>query len=301
LAIVRTVGYDRRRKTEFEQFCERMPMSKAESVVDYRKLRPSEIVETIDVLCRRIQERFPESGLFQVARELHRISQEAVIRAVRIRRRNIPLRFGILLLAVLVAVLVWKGASFIRLNDEVFEFEHFVQSVEATLGSVVFVGAAIVFLFSLELRMKRARALDAVRELRSLAHIIDMHQLTKDPERITHTGRRTASSPKRTMTPFELGRYLDYCSELLSLTSKTGALYVQEFPDEVAIEAVDRLTNLTTDLSRNIWQKIMILESSVPPSETAAAKPEAEAREATSNDADEQVEAAPLHRHAQID
>ena len=62
------------------------------------------------------------------------------------------------------------------------------------------------------------------------------------------------------MTPFELERYLDYCSEMLSLVGKTAALYVQEFPDPVAIEAVDRLTNLTTDLSRNIWQKIMILD-----------------------------------------
>lgn len=271
-------------------------MSKAENSASYRKLRPSQIVETIDVLCRRIQERFPESGLFQVARELHRISQEAVIRAQRIRRRNVPLRLGVALLGVLVAVLVWNGSKYIRMNDEVYEFEHFVQSVEASIGSVVFIGAAIVFLFSLELRIKRARALDAVRELRSLAHIIDMHQLTKDPERITHTGHRTASSPKRTMTPFELGRYLDYCSELLSLTSKTGALYVQEFPDEVAIEAVDRLTNLTTDLSRNIWQKIMILETAVAPSETGGAKPDDERKEA-----DDEVEAAPPHRHAQID
>lgn len=276
-------------------------MPKAESPADFRKLRPSQIVDTIDVLCRRIQERFPDSGLYRVARELYRISQEAVIRARRIRRRNIPLRFGVVLLGVLVAVLIWKGAGFIRMNDEVFEFEHFVQSVEATIGSVVFIGAAIVFLLSLELRMKRARALDAVRELRSLAHIIDMHQLTKDPERITHPGHRTASSPKRTMTPFELGRYLDYCSELLSLTSKTGALYVQEFPDEVAIEAVDRLTNLTTDLSRNIWQKIMILESTLPPNGVAGSKPNAESPEPRSNDTEDQVEAAPPHRHAQID
>lgn len=262
---------------------------------NYRHLRPAEIIETIDVLQRRIQERFPESGLCQVARELHRISQESVIRAQRIRRPNVPLRLGTLLLAALVVGLIWKGASYIRMNDEMFELEHLVQSVEASLGSAVFIGAAIVYLISLELRMKRARALDAVLELRSLAHIIDMHQLTKDPERITHSGHRTASSPKRTMTPFELGRYLDYCSELLSLTSKTGALYVQEFPDEVAIEAVDRLANLTTDLSRNIWQKIMILESNLPPTPQAAASAD------PNPTIEEEVLAAPPHRHPQID
>ncbi|MGC3970793.1 MAG: hypothetical protein QM775_26700 [Pirellulales bacterium] len=166
-----------------------------------------------------------------------------------------------LLLIGLVVALVAMTARSIRLNNEVFQLEHFVQTIDSSISSVVFLGAAIVFLFSLELKLKRKRALEAVRELRSLAHIIDMHQLTKDPERVTGRGVATASSPKRTMTPFELGRYLDYCSELLSLLSKTGALYVQEFPDPVAIEAVDQVSNLATDLSRNIWQKIMILEA----------------------------------------
>jgi hypothetical protein len=245
--------------------------------MSYRLLQSQKIVETVEVLARRIYERFPSSSLHQVAVELHRISQEAIVRAERIRRPNVWLRLGVLLLVGLLVAVVVQLVRYVRLNEEMFELEHLVQSVEATLGTVVFIGAAIVFLFSLEMRIKRSRALDAVRELRSLAHIIDMHQLTKDPERMMGLGPMTASSPKRTMTPFELGRYLDYCSEMLSLVSKTGALYVQEFPDAVAIEAVDRLANLTTDLSRNIWQKIMILES-VParaggtPSATTPAK-----------------------------
>jgi len=57
-----------------------------------------------------------------------------------------------------------------------------------------------------------------------------MHQLTKDPDRAAGRGQSTDSSPARVMSTFELGRYLDYCSELLSLISKIGALYVQDFP-----------------------------------------------------------------------
>jgi hypothetical protein len=75
----------------------------------------------------------------------------------------------------------------------------------------------------------------------------------------------TASSPKRSLTTFQLSRYLDYCSELLSLISKIGAIYVQEFPDPDALEAVDQLSNLTNGLTRNIWQKIMILDRAVEP------------------------------------
>jgi hypothetical protein len=238
---------------------------------DYRRLKPDKIVNTIDLLSRRIRERFPESGLYRVAVELHRISEEAVWRAHKIRRPNLWLRAGIvLLLTALVAVLA-QAIRYVRVQEDMLELEHLVQSGEAAISGTVFLGAAIFFLFSLELRLKRKRALDAVRELRSLAHIIDMHQLTKDPERMTNRGPHTASSPKRTMTPFELGRYLDYCSELLSLVSKTGALYVQEFPDPPTVEAFDRMTNLTTDLSRNIWQKIMILESTVEQASNTAA------------------------------
>ena len=64
---------------------------------------------------------------------------------------------------------------------------------------------------------------------------------------------------KWTMTDFELSRYLDYCSEMLSLTGKVATLYVQRFDDPVALSAVDQIEDLTTGLSRKIWQKIVII------------------------------------------
>ena len=62
------------------------------------------------------------------------------------------------------------------------------------------------------------------------------------------------------MTRFELGRYLDYCSEMLSLISKIAALYVQNLDDPVVLVAVDEVEDLTSGLVHKIWQKIMILE-----------------------------------------
>ena len=44
------------------------------------------------------------------------------------------------------------------------------------------------------------------------------------------------------------------------MISKTAAIYVQEFPDSVALDAVNEITSLTNGLSRNIWQKIMLLD-----------------------------------------
>jgi hypothetical protein len=135
-----------------------------------------------------------------------------------------------------------------------------VQMLEAAFNSLLLVGATVIFLVTLESRIKRRRALQALHELRVIAHIIDMHQLTKDPERMHVQGPDTKSSPKRTMTNFELNRYLDYCSEMLSLSGKIAALYVQDFPDAHVVAAVNDIEDLTSGLSRKIWQKIMILD-----------------------------------------
>ena len=126
---------------------------------------------------------------------------------------------------------------------------------------MVFLTAYFIFISSLESRWKQRRVLQALNELRSFAHVIDMHQLTKDPERMLVTGPDTASSPKRTLSPFLIGRYLDYCSEMLSLLSKLAALWAQAFPEPKLLTAVDEIEMLTSGLSRKIWQKMMILNA----------------------------------------
>ena len=167
-------------------------------------------------------------------------------------------------IAVILAVVI--GALFtVRVKLGFSSFAELLQGLEAGINEIVFVGIAIFFLLTLEVRLKRSRALKAIHVLRSIAHIIDMHQLTKDPERLSAPRGDTASSPKRALQPFELVRYLDYCSELLAIISKVGALYVQRFADPVTLSAVNDVEDLTAGLSRKIWQKIMILDRILTP------------------------------------
>lgn len=156
-----------------------------------------------------------------------------------------------------LAVIV-RGSS---LPHNGFDLIGLVQVSEAGLNVVLLLGAAILFLIATERRIKRGRALRAIHELRALAHVIDMHQLTKDPERALVRTKDTASSPKQELTPGELTRYLDYCSEMLSLLGKLAALYVQRFDDPVALAAVNDVEQLTNGLSRKIWQKISIVNA----------------------------------------
>ena len=225
----------------------------------YRSLNPEHITRTIAQLRDRIQERFPGSGLGKVAEELQLIGNEAVARSQWIARPLLPLRIGIGLLVALLAAVTLLALAKLNVTKMWESFSDFVQAIDAGINDIVFIGIAIFFLVTLEGRMKRRRALKAIHELRALAHIIDMHQLTKDPEVILSGGPATKSSPKRAMTTFEMSRYLDYCSEMLSLIGKVAALYAQRFNDPVALSAVDEIEDLTTGLSRKIWQKIMLI------------------------------------------
>jgi hypothetical protein len=230
----------------------------------YRALDDALIERTIERLRDRIGERFPGSGLGRVSEELLSLAREASERAAYARRPHWPTRVGVgVAIAAMAAVIVAGVATALRMPAGFGGLSDVVQATDAALSDLVFLGATVAFLVTLESRIKRQRVLRWLYQLRSVAHIVDMHQLTKDPERLLSPQPAlpdTASSPARTLTPPELGRYLDYCSELLALTSKVAALVVQHFTDPVVLQAVNEIETLCSGLSGKVWQKITLLE-----------------------------------------
>ncbi len=239
----------------------------------YRHIDAERVVDTIAALRARIEERFPNSGLSRVCQELQVTAAASGDRVVEIGRHNTGLRVGVglvLLGCVWLITHVVALIDFSKTNaDSVYSI---LQGIEATMNILVLMGAAALFLFTLEVRVKRSRALTAIHELRSLAHVIDMHQLPKDPGSTRPPTVATApgrDAPQRPISAFELIRYLAYCSEMLSLTSKVAALYAQNFPDAVVADAVSDLERITTNLSQKIWQKITIVNDRMLHEDTA--------------------------------
>jgi len=225
----------------------------------FRLLTAEKVIITINILRKRVKERFPGSSIAKVCSELLVVANECKSRAEKIAKPNIILRFTVGFVVVFSIATLVISLSVMDLTLKSVDAGGLIQLTEASINSLVLIGAAIFFLVTVETRIKRNRALVALHELRTIAHVIDMHQLTKDPARLSEKMTTTSSSPKFTMTAYELIRYLDYCSEMLSLTGKIAALYAQNFRDGVVLSAVNELENLTTGLSRKIWQKIMIL------------------------------------------
>ena len=226
---------------------------------EYRALNEAKILETLERLRDRIGERFPDSGLKRVSEELLAVGADVSQTVNYLRAPNWPIR-AVAGLAIVVMVTV-LGALLKTLQlPKVHGLTDVIPLLNDSINDIVFLGIAVYFLITIERRLKRRRALGVIHQLRSLAHVVDMHQLTKDPERMLSPEPSTASSPERIETPAKLGRYLDYCSELLSVASKLAALLVQYFNDEVLLSAVDEIEGLTTGLQGKIWQKIRLLD-----------------------------------------
>ena len=237
-----------------------LPPSLLHPRLSTRRLDTDKVVRTLGQLQARIEARFPDSGLAAVCADLAATGRTTEQRARRLSRPFIALRVfvGLILLTALAGEI--SVALVIRWRDVLSTgVVPLAQGLESAVNLVILSGGAAWFLLTLETRWKRRRVRTALNELRAFAHVVDMHQLTKDPTIVMGGRHPTSASPKRSMTEFQLARYLDYCAEMLALISKLAALYGLLSLDTEIDQSVREIEGLTSDLGRKIWQKITIL------------------------------------------
>ncbi len=228
----------------------------------FRTLDADKILATAVALENRVAARFPDRGLRRVATEIVALTRSAMTEA---RALTPPIWW----LRILIAGVVFGGAalflsvgSVIPLNQLGQDAVTSVESIEAALNTAILAGLGLTALIRLEARIKRQRVARSLHALRSVIHVIDMHQLTKDPVTLQPGYAPTPASPSRMLGGQELSRYLDYCSELLAITGKLAALYAQAVSDDGVASAVNDIETLGSNLSRKIWQKITMIETS---------------------------------------
>lgn len=224
----------------------------------YSELDPVHILNTLNGIERRIEEYFPGSGLAKVSVELQEVGHAIVRLSDKLSRPIWALRcltvvgiFGLIAVAVWVFVLALTIAP--AGQDGLMET---LQGIESVTNELIFLTIGILFFATFETRLKRRASLDSLHRLRSFAHVVDMHQMTKDPNNILNPDE--VGDP-RFNTAEHLVRYLDFCTDLLSINSKLAALHVQYFQDNEVLNSVSEVEMLSHELSRKIWQKIMIL------------------------------------------
>ena len=238
-----------------------MAESAGQSETHYRTLDPAQIIATAERLLERIAARFPDSGLRKVSTELVSLSRDLSASAHQLAQ---PIWW----LRIMTGVAIAAGAALFIFVGTILPFDRFsggdaaesVQGIEASINTLLLGGLGLLALFRAEQGIKRRRVFRELHGLRSLIHVIDMHQLTKDPNVLSAGYKRTEKSAPHITDRFELAAYLDYSSEMLSITGKVAALFAQSVNDEVVIEAVNDIEALGSNLSRKIWQKITLID-----------------------------------------
>ncbi|WP_340537313.1 hypothetical protein [Nocardioides sp. GXZ039] len=233
---------------------------------DLDRLDATRVRATVDRLRSRVAARFAGRGIEKVAGRLGELVAEMEGATPEINRRLRRTRIACRALAALVLV-VTVIALGLALRDALGREDgvDWLPLIESTVNDVVFAALALWFLYSFPDRLQRGRLLALLHRLRSLAHVIDMHQLAKDPERLRADYRGTAQSLDPGLSATEMVHYLEYCSELLSLVGKAAALVAEESQDALVLDAVGDIETLTTSLSRKIWQKISMLNQGARP------------------------------------
>ena len=225
----------------------------------YRTIDAQLVLQTLEQLRLRIGERFPKAGLGNVCAELALLATDTQTRVTELANPMIWIRVGVGVVLAAGVGLAAYGIDTIGFRSGETEVLSLVSALESAVNLLLVVGAGVFSLTSLEARLKRHTAMGALHELRSIIHVIDMHQLTKDP--VMFGAKRTKASPDHKLSLFELVRYLNYCSEMLSLSGKLAALYAQDFNDPDVIEAASDIEQLATNLSQKVWQKITIVQT----------------------------------------
>ncbi|TIS76182.1 MAG: hypothetical protein E5W94_18640 [Mesorhizobium sp.] len=220
------------------------------------------IIETAERLEKRVAERFPDAGLRGVAIELVSLSRD-LAKAAKALEAPIWWLRGVVVAAIAAGALMFLFVGTILPLGRISGTDDAVQSVqgiESLINMIILAVLGFLALMRTEERIKRKQVFRKLHGLRSLIHVIDMHQLTKDPAALSTDFKPTSHSPARITDRADLARYLDYCSEMLSITGKIAALFAQSVNDNVVVDGVNDIESLSSNLSRKIWQKITLID-----------------------------------------
>ena len=97
---------------------------------------------------------------------------------------NIYFRISFILLVIVSVAAIIYTLSLVSVNKQDLNLQNIISTSEPFLNEAVMIGAAFNLISKLENILKQKKILAALHQLSTIIHVIDMHQLTKDPTSI---------------------------------------------------------------------------------------------------------------------
>lgn len=217
-----------------------------------KALDPELLVTHIQALRDQTRKIFPARSLPRYQDNLIGLATEVRFTARKLSGRS-PLDFLlpglIIFIALLIATVILVLFQFrVQMPESIVEI---MEPLEASTNLAVLVAGTTYLMWRTVAERRRHRALSVLHKIRSQIHILDMTQLAKNLNEVEDDQ----------LSLVDRIRYLDLCSQTVSLTAKVGALLITNFDDPIVISAVTEIETLSTGLSQKIWLKIDVLHS----------------------------------------
>jgi hypothetical protein len=218
----------------------------------------------------RIRARFPASSLLANASWLRVLIGLAPGETAAYRRRFALLRMSFVLFSLAAVGLCGFGVYRLNLNYKPDSVVELAQLIESGINDAIFLALGAYFLFRLEPWIKRHRMMVFLGTLRDLVHVTQLLQMNKDPERVVRPRAAATDSdgvahldsgkPADAFSnAFLMGRYLDYCLDLLTLISATAAFVGRDISDKPLRDGIWELEELCSSISSKISNKTLML------------------------------------------
>jgi hypothetical protein len=230
--------------------------------MEYRHLNPQKLTGTAQLISERVEAMFPGSGLGEVSREVVSATQHVIGEVNELRKPLWQLRIWITLGILFLCAIPIAVGALLDFRETFGSLAEFMQATDAGFNVLILLLGGAVFLMKTEARSKRNRAHKALNELRSLAHVIDMHQLSKDPGIrgwMLPGPKREQRRPACIGNDTDLWFYLSFSSDLLAILGKSAAWFAEHLTDRDILQTVNDVENLCNDTSRKVWQKMSFL------------------------------------------
>lgn len=217
------------------------------------RLDPDRLELKIREVAARTRRAFPDRGLPDRLDDLAEMARDAAALAEQVKGRS-PLDFLLPAFVMLLLLGITGGiattAHFrIDVPDSILDV---VEPLDAAVNLGILLLTFGFLIYRILVERRRSRLLAMVHRIRSLVHLLDMIQLTKNLE----------PSEEAPLPLDDRIRYLDFCSQTASLAGKCAALLIANHPDPAVVSAVTEVEMVCAGIAQKIWAKIAVLTRS---------------------------------------
>ena len=216
-------------------------------------LTPTKVIKTSESLSGEIIERYPDSEIADLSLNLIKIAKNTEEKINDATKPIYWLRFAS---AIAICLIVAAPIFTIQITEAKWEFETITdlfEAADAGVNMVILLVGTLWFLFNIEARQWRKKALSALTEIREFIHVIDVMQLYFSPSL-----KEEETSLTRGGQAVDL-RYLFLCSRMVGVLSNVAVLFTQGESDEAVWRAVSEIESLANAVALKLTNKIEVL------------------------------------------